>query len=182
MAASLVERARQGDRDAFASLAAAHVDRLNATARLILRDADRAEDAVQETLVRCWRFLPTLRDVERFDAWLYRLLMRAVNDEFRRDRRFRATVDAIQPEPSMSDGASELAQRDQLERGFRRLSVDHRAIVVLHHYLDLPLTEAAAALGIPLGTAKSRYHHAISAMRAALEADARLDRRGEVLA
>jgi RNA polymerase sigma-70 factor, ECF subfamily len=180
VAADLVERARQGDRDAFASLAAAHVDRLNAVARLILRDADVADDAVQEALVRCWRFLPTLRDVERFDGWLYRLLMRAVNDEFRRRRRFRATMEAIQSELTVSDGASNLADRDQLERGFRRLSVDHRAIVVLHHYLGLPLTEAAAALDIPVGTAKSRYHHAMSALRAALEAEARLGNRREV--
>ena len=182
MAPDLVERAKQGDRDAFASLAAAHVGRLNAVARLILRDAALADDAVQEALVRCWRFLPTLRDVDRFDGWLYRLLIRAANDEFRRDRRFHVAVEATRPEPAVGDSASELAQRDQLERGFRRLSVDHRAIVVLHHYLDLPLTEAAAALGVPLGTAKSRYHHAMSALRAALEADARLDRPAEVLA
>ena len=123
----------------------------------------------------------TLRDVERFDGWLYRLLMRAINDEFRRRRRFQVAIEAIQSEPAVGDGASNLAQRDQLERGFRRLSVDHRAIVVLHHYIGLPLTEAATALGIPLGTAKSRYHHAMSALRSALEAEGRLGDREEVL-
>ena len=63
--------------------------------------------------------------------------------------------------------------RDQLERAFRRLTVEQRAVLVFHHYLGLPLPEVAARLGIPLGTAKSRMHHAKRALRASLEADAR---------
>ena len=170
----LVERARRGDREAFGQLAAGEVDRLHAIARLVLRDPDLAEDAVQECLVRCWRQLPKLRDVEHFDGWLHRILMRAAADEFGRRRRHEATVQTIRMEPTMSDGAGDLADRDQLEAGFRHLSIDHRAVVVLHHYADLPLPEVAAALGIPPGTAKSRYHYAMSALRAALEADARV--------
>jgi RNA polymerase sigma-70 factor (ECF subfamily) len=180
MRQELVERARRGDRDAFGQLAAAQVDRLNAVARLILRDPDLAQDAVQEALVRCWRQLPKLRDVDRFDGWLYRILVRAAADEIARRRRFEATVQAISVEPSVADDTHTLADRDLLERGFARLSVDHRAVVVLHHFLGIPLPEVASILGIPSGTAKSRHHYAMGALRAALEADARSPRPGEV--
>jgi len=168
----LVERARRGDRQAFDLLAAGAVDRLYSVARLILRDADRAEDAVQETLVRCWRDLPALRDPARFDAWLRRLLMNAINDEFRRDRRHRANVRVLRAEPSVADESAVVAAREQLERGFQRLSVDHRAILVLRLHLGLSIDETAASLGIPVGTAKSRLHYATEAMRLALQADA----------
>lgn len=182
MRLDLVQRAKGGDREAFAQLAASEVDRLHAIARLVLRDPDLAEDAVQEALVRCWRQLPKLRDDARFDGWLYRILMRTAADEHRRRRRHEATVQAIRLEPSVADAASGLADRDQLEAGFRRLSLDHRAVVVLHHYAGLPLPEVAVALGVPPGTAKSRYHYAMAALRAALEADARTPGRGEVTA
>ncbi|MFI5052876.1 MAG: RNA polymerase sigma factor [Acidimicrobiia bacterium] len=182
MRQDLVERAKRGDREAFGQLAAGEVDRLHAIARLVLHDPDLAEDAVQEALVRCWRQLPKLRDVERFDGWLYRILMRATADEYGHLRRHERAVQNIRMEPAMADRTGDLADRDELEGGFRRLSVDHRAVVVLHHYAGLPLPEVAAALGIPPGTAKSRYHYAMSALRAALEADARVASRGEALA
>ena len=171
--AALVSRARSGQRDAFDLLAATIVDRCYSVARLVLRDADRAEDAVQETLVRCWRDLPSLRDVERFDAWLRRLLMRAIADEFRRARSHRASIAVLRLEPSTRDSSSDVVVREQLDTAFRRLSVEHRAIVVLRLYLGLSVEETALALGIPAGTAKSRLHYATEAMRLALEADAR---------
>jgi RNA polymerase sigma-70 factor (ECF subfamily) len=180
MRKDLVERARGGDREAFGQLAAAEVDRLLAIARLILRDPDLAEDAVQEALVRCWRQLPRLRDVERFDGWLYRILVNAAADESKRRRRFIASVQTVHAEPAIGDDVQAIVDREQLERGFQRLSIDHRAVVVLHHYLGLPLTEIAVTLGIPSGTAKSRYHYAMSALRAALEAEGRVVARGEV--
>jgi len=180
MRQDLVERARRGDREAFGQLAAGEVDRLHAIARLVLRDADLAEVAVQEALVRCWRQLPKLRDVERFDGWLYRILVRAAIDESGRRRRHQAALQTMRIEPAVADSAGDLADRDELEAGFRRLSIDHRAVVVLHRYVGLPLPEVAAALAIPPGTAKSRYHYAMSALRAALEADARAADRGEV--
>ena len=179
MRLDLVERARRGDREAFGQLAAGEVDRLNAIARLVLRDPGLAEDAVQEALVRCWRELPKLRDPERFDAWLYRILIRAAADEYGRRRRFQGSVQAVQQEPAVADGSGDIADREQLAHGFRRLSIEHRAVVVLHHYAGLPLPEVASALGIPRGTAKSRYHYAMSALRAALEADARVGSREE---
>ncbi len=169
----LVEQARSGDRDAFAVLAAATVDRLYAIARVTLRDSDRAEDAVQETLVRSWRDLPSLRDPDKFEAWQRRLLMRAITDEFRRGRRYEAQVRVLRAEPAAQDATSALADRDELDRGFRRLSPEHRAILVLRHFQGLSLPEVADALGVPEGTAKSRLHYATEAMRAALEADAR---------
>ena len=170
---ALVTQARSGRREAFDVLAASVVDRLYAVARLVLRDADRAEDAVQETLVRCWRDLPSLRDPGRFDAWLHRLLMRAITDEFRRARSHRASIAVLRVEPSVNDASGELVVREQLDIGFRRLSVEHRAIVVFRLYLGLSIEESAHALGIPVGTAKSRLHYATEAMRLALEADAR---------
>jgi RNA polymerase sigma-70 factor (ECF subfamily) len=180
MRVDLVERARHGDREAFGQLAGAEVDRLVAIARLILRDPDLAEDAAQEALVRCWRQLPRLRDVERFDGWLYRILVHAAADESKRRRRFEATVQIAYAPPETGDDVEAIADRQLLEQGFRRLSVDHRAVVVLHHYLGLPLTEIAATLGIPTGTAKSRYHYAMSALRAALDAEGRMPVREEV--
>ncbi len=174
MQLELVERARRGDHDAFAVLAGAAITRLDAAARLILRDPDQARDAVQETLVRAWRDLPTLRSPDRFDAWLHRLLVRACIDEARRLRRHRFDVELTPIHTSaVADGVSLTADRDQLERGFSRLEPEARALIVLHHYLDLPLPEVAIALGIPLGTAKSRLHRALQSMRAALDADAR---------
>jgi len=173
MSVELVAHARAGDRQAFDVLAAAYVDRLYAVARLILRDTDRAEDAVQETLVRCWRDLPALRDPARFDAWLNRLLIHAINDEFRRDRRQRAAITVLRIEPTTPDASAALAARDQLDRAFSRLSAEHRAVLVLRLYLGVSVEETATTMGIPLGTAKSRLHYAMEAMRLALEADAR---------
>jgi RNA polymerase sigma factor (sigma-70 family) len=171
----LLERARRGDQEAFGELAAAKVDRLLAIARHMLRDADLAEDATQEALVRCWRQLPKLRDLERFDAWLYRILIRAIADQAGSRHRFEANVRLVTIEPRVGDSSANLADRDQLERSFRRLAIGHRAVVVLHHYGGLPLSEVALALAIPLGTAKSRYHYAMSALRASVEADARAE-------
>ena len=170
----LVEAARRGDHDAFEVLAAAAADRLFAIARLILRDRDGAEDAVQEALVHAWRELPQLHDSDRFAGWLHRLVVNACADQGRHQRRWSANVRMIRAELETDDGARSLADRDQLERGFRRLKPDQRAVVVLHFYLGLPMPEVAETLGIPVGTAKSRLHYAIEALRAALEADARV--------
>ncbi|HYL40106.1 MAG TPA: RNA polymerase sigma factor [Candidatus Binatus sp.] len=175
MQRDLVERARRGDHDAFASLAGAAISRLDAAAWLILRDPEQAKDAVQNALVRAWRDLPTLRDPDRFDPWLLRLLVRACIDEARRLRRHRIEVELTYVDlPSATSGMeSVLADRDQLERGFLRLDPEMRAVIVLHHYLDLSLPDVAVSLGIPLGTAKSRLHRAVGQLRAALDADAR---------
>jgi RNA polymerase sigma-70 factor (ECF subfamily) len=169
----LVDRARRGDREAFGVLAGGAVDRLYAIARLILRDTELAEDATQDALVRAWRDLPTLRDVERFDAWIYRLVVRSCADIGRHRRRWRAQIAILPTEPAEPDRASELADRDQLERGLRRLNDAQRTVLILHFYLGLSPGEAADALEIPVGTAKSRLHYAIDALRAALAADER---------
>ena len=174
MDTDLVVRAQRGDEEAFASLAVAAGDRLHAVAHRILRDADLAEDATQQALLTIWRDLPQLRDPARFDAWSYRLLVRACYAEARRTRRWAPNLRLLPAdEPSGVDGSGSVADRDQLERGFRRLSIDHRAVVVLHHYLDMPLDEVAETLGVPVGTVRSRLHHAMRGLRAALDADAR---------
>lgn len=169
----LVEAAQRGDHDAFEALAVGSGDRLFAIARLILRDTHLAEDAVQETLVHAWRDLPRLRDPERFDAWLHRLLVNACADQGRRRRRWSAEIQVVRAEPRSDDATGSSADRDQLERGFRRLRPEQRAVVVLHFYLGLTVPEIAETLGIRVGTAKSRIHYATETLRAALEADAR---------
>jgi RNA polymerase sigma-70 factor, ECF subfamily len=174
MDTKLVTRAQRGDEEAFTSLAVAVGDRLHAVAHRILRDTDLAEDATQQALLNIWRDLPQLRDPARFDAWSYRLLVRACYAEGRRTRRWDPNLRLLPAdEPMAADGTSLVIDRDQIERGFRRLSVEHRAVVVLHHYLDLPLSEVAEVIGAPEGTVRSRLHYAMQGLRAALDADAR---------
>jgi len=170
----LVVRAQNGDEEAFASLAVAAGDRLHAVAHRILRDIDLAEDATQQALLSVWRDLPQLRDPARFDAWSYRLLVRACYTEARRTRHWGPNLRLLPvDEAATTDDSKMVVDRDQLERGFRRLSIDHRAVVVLHHYLDMSLDEVAETLGVPVGTVRSRLHHAMRGLRAALDADAR---------
>ena len=174
MDTGLVAAAQHGDEEAFASLAIAIGARLHAVAHRILRDLDLAEDATQQALLTIWRDLPQLRDPTRFEAWSYRLLVRACYAQGRRTRRWGPNLRFLPAdEPQATEGFSSVHDRDQLERGFRRLSIDHRAVVVLHHYLDLTLDEVAEALGIPVGTVRSRLYYAMRGLRAALDADAR---------
>lgn len=165
----LVEAAKSGDTAAFELLVRQQVDRLYGAARIMLREVDLAEDAVQQTLVRAWRDLPKLRDPDRFGPWLQKLLVRACYDEARNRRRWSAAVRVL---PAIDDRslAVDLADREIVERGFRSLSAEHRAVLALHFYLDLAPTEIADRLGIPPGTARSRLHYALEAFRAAVEA------------
>ena len=137
MQTELVDRARRGDREAFNVLAGRAVDRLYGIARMILRDTELAEDATQDALVRAWRDLPSLRDAERFDAWMYRLIVRSCADVGRNRRRWRAEITVLPTEPTEPDSASGLADRDQLERGLRRLNDAQRTILVLNFYVGL---------------------------------------------
>ena len=174
MDTDLVKLAQNGDKGAFTALAAARADRYLAASHRILRDFSLAEDATQQALLSIWRDLPQLRDPARFDAWSYRLLVRACYAEASQTRRWTPNIRLLPAdEPTGPDGLGSVVDRDQLERGFRRLSLDHRTVVVLHHYLDLPLDQVADILGIPAGTVASRIHHAMRGLRAALDADAR---------
>lgn len=175
MQRELVEQAQRGDQEAYAALVHLVADRLSAVAYRILRDADRAEDALQQALVDVWRDLPDLRDPERFDAWTYRLVCRASYREAGRARRLTGWVREISAAdgPVGGDPSSSLCNRDELERSFRRLTPEHRAVLVLHYFVGLPVTEVAETLGIPVGTAGSRLHYAVRSLRAAYEADAR---------
>ncbi len=171
---TLIEAARSGNEEAFASIARGSADRLYAVAHRILRDVGLAEDAVQQTLVTAWRQLPELREVDRFDAWIHRILVNACYAEAKRARRWSANVRMLPVDgPATPDTTLGVATRDALDRGFRRLPPEQRAVFVLHHYLGWPLAEIAETLGVPLGTVKSRIHYATSTLRSALEADAR---------
>jgi RNA polymerase sigma-70 factor (ECF subfamily) len=175
MQRDLVTRAQAGDVEAFSALTAPSVDRLIGAARLIVRRDDIAADVVQDALLQAWLDLPGLRDPERFDAWLHRLLVRACYRVARRTRTRDVTEIAMigASEPGKADHQTAVAVRDQLDRGFASLSTDHRVVIVLHHYLGLPMAEIAATLGIPLGTVQSRLNRATRVMRATLDADER---------
>ncbi len=165
----LVERARQGDHDAFAELARAAVVRLDRAARLILRDPELARDAVQDGLIRAWRDLPGLREPDRFDAWLHRLIVNACLDLSRRRKRRVIEVELTEiTSPFLHDTSKDSEERELVDGVLRRLDERERAIVVLHYYLGLPLTDVSVALGIPIGTVKSRLHRALGAMRDAM--------------
>lgn len=175
MQRDLVIRAQTGDLDAFSALTAGLTARLYKTARLILRNDDRAADAVQDALLQAWLDLRGLRDADRFDAWLHRLLVRACYLAAKRHRIRDVVEIQLSPDvgPVVADVQRSTALHDQLERGFIRLSMDQRAVIVLHHYLGLSLLETADIVGIPLGTVQSRINRATLRMRAALEADDR---------
>jgi RNA polymerase sigma-70 factor (ECF subfamily) len=169
----LVERARGGDHDAFAALAGAFVARLDAAARLILRDHELARDAVQEGFIAAWRGLPTLRDPDRFEAWLHRLVFRSCINVIRRRGRRPIEVELLPVDaPVIGDMASVIADRDLLDAALKRLQPEQRAVVVMHYYLGMPLPDVASALGIPIGTAKSRHHRSLQQMRSTIGSDA----------
>jgi RNA polymerase sigma-70 factor (ECF subfamily) len=172
----LVEQAQRGDHDAFAVLTRAAIARLDAAARLILRDRELARDAVQDTLLNAWRNLPGLREPERFEAWLHRLLVRSCIDLLRR-RRSRPIEVELTPVggPITGDIEADIVERETVEHALRRLDPSWRALVVLHYFLGMPLPEASAVLGIPLGTAKSRLHRAIGLMRDAIADDSAME-------
>ena len=170
----LVKRAQHGDRAAFGLLAAEIATSFVAVSRRILRDLDLAEDATQQALVAIWRDLPQLRDPARFDAWSYRLLVHACYAEGRRSRHWLPNLRILPAdEPAGLGGVDTVVHRDELERAIRRLSVKHRTVLVLHHYADIPIERVAQILDVPIGTVYSRLHHAMRAMRAALDADER---------
>ena len=180
MREQFVERAMRGDREAFTSLARDCADRCYAVAYRVLRDPHRAQDAVQQALLGAWRDLPTLRDPARFDAWLLKLVVNACYTKARTERRWTAKVRVLPLDPPIEpDIARSVAARDELDYAFRRLTAEQRTVVVLHHHLGYPLTEIAATLGIPEGTARSRLHYAVRQLRAALDDGRTLATSGE---
>jgi RNA polymerase sigma-70 factor (ECF subfamily) len=176
MTRELVERAMHGDQEAFGSLAAASIDRLSGAAGLILHDPDAADDAVQEALVRAWRDLPGLRDPDRFEAWLYRIAVRACHDQLRRRRREPANQQEQRFEIAMAaDEIGGVADRDELATALGGLSDPQRTAVVLHYYVGMSHRQVAQVMGEPLGTVKARLHRSLGYLQAALAANARLD-------
>jgi RNA polymerase sigma-70 factor, ECF subfamily len=171
--ATVVERARRGDREAYEVLAREASHRLYPVAFRIVRDRDLADEALQRALVAIWKELPKLRDNEKFEAWSYRVLLRFCTDELRRRGRPTRDVADVSARSSTPDQQVELADRDQLERAFGRLSPDHRAVIVLTYYRGLTGAEVATALGVSPGTVASRLHYALRQLRGLLDADTR---------
>jgi RNA polymerase sigma-70 factor (ECF subfamily) len=170
----LVEQAQRGDPEAFEALLSGASDRLYGIAWRILRDPYRAEDALQQALIQIWKDLPGLHDPERFDAWIYRLVVHTSYREAQRERCWTSRIRQLQVDPPGDDRVSTVIDRDEVERGFRRLTPEHRAVLVLHYYVGLPVPEIADTLGVPIGTARSRLHYAVRSLRAACEADDRV--------
>jgi RNA polymerase sigma-70 factor, ECF subfamily len=176
MRTRLVERARDGDDVAFSELVDLDGDLCFSIAFRILRDVERAQDAVQQAFLLAWRELPRLRDPERFSPWLQRLLVNACYEEHRRHRRCISRIRVLPVDgPVSADPTISVDDRDTLERAFLRLTPQHRAVFVLHHHAGLPLTDIADIVGVPVGTVKSRLHHAIRALRAAIVADGQVE-------
>jgi len=165
----LIERARAGDQEAFADLVHQTSDTLFGIARRILRDPELAEDVLQNALVTIWRKLPHLREADRFEGWAFRILVNACYAEAPRNRRWASTIREIPDRADLADDIRTIHDRDELERAFRRLPLDQRAVFVLHHHVGLPLVAVAETLGIPDGTARSRLHYATRALRVAFD-------------
>jgi len=174
MDSNLIQRAKERDKEAFTSIVLFYGDRLYGAAYRILRDSSRAEDAVQQAFLTAWRELPKLRDDSRFEAWIYKLLVNGCRAELRHVVRWQPGLRLVtEAQTPIDDAQLSVAARDELERAFRHLSVDHRAVLVLHHYMEMTTDEIGRTLDIAPGTVRSRLHHARQQMRAALEADAR---------
>ena len=174
MQRDLVLRSMEGDRAAFTELGRLWVDRLFAAARLVLVDQHRAEDATQEALLAAWRDLKGLRDPDRFEPWLRRILVNACYREARKDQSWRRAQTHMEPIAGAApDPAERTADRDVVDRAMSGLEPELRALVVCHYYLRLPVSETARTLGIPAGTVKSRLSRATTRMRANLDAEAR---------
>ena len=170
----LVARAQQGDQGAFEALTLADQPRLFKVAHGILRDRHLAEDATQQAFLDIWRHLPRLRDAAKYEAWSYRLLVHACYAESRHKPRWVTDEKILQTSVTREpDVYHEVIDRDALERGFARLSVDHRAVIVLRYLLDMTPDEVADILGIPRKTVYSRLDRAVQAMRGSIEADSR---------
>lgn len=173
----LVARAQRGDLAAFEELIRSRLDRLFRTACGILGDPAEAEDAAQDACITAWQKLPTLRDVERLDAWLGRVLLNTCRMRLRSRRRVREiTIDeARTPNGADLHDQSRMTERaedvDRVARALDHVSVDDRALLVMHHVHNERVESIAATLGIPSGTVKWRLSRARRAVQLALEAD-----------
>jgi RNA polymerase sigma-70 factor (ECF subfamily) len=173
MQRALVEQAQRGDLAAFTQLVEAVGPRLNGLANVILRDPEQAQDAVQDALLSAWRDLKALRDPDAFEAWLRRLTVHACYKVGRKDRRRRQVELHVPPTTasvSVPDASAHVADRDWILDALVDLSLEQRAVITLHYYLDLPVSEVAEILDIPYGTAASRLHRGLEAMRNSLHA------------
>jgi RNA polymerase sigma-70 factor (ECF subfamily) len=172
---SLIDRARNGDLDAFETIVRARMDAVYRLTSAILGDEADARDAAQETFVLAWRELSRLREPEKFEAWLQRVAVNAARMTLRARGRRRvreipsSQVDSLTHRAAADGGGVTDAAR--LDAAFVMLPVDQRAILVLHHLDGRPLAELATILDIPVGTAKSRLFAARRALEAALRAD-----------
>ncbi len=155
--------------EAFAALTRQHVDGAYRLAWAILRDSADADDATQDAFAIAWRKRSSLREPDRFDAWFGRILVNVCRERLRSPSRGRVRPLEHAPEPTVGDSSSSVSDRDAICRALDRLDVDHRIVVVLRYWADLPVDDIGSRLGIPAGTVKSRLHNALRSMRPRLE-------------
>jgi len=171
----LVVRAQQGDLAAFEELIRHRLDRLFRTACGILGSPAEAEDATQEACIAAWKKLPSLRDVDRLDAWLGRILLNACRMQLRTRGRVREiTLDDERSTRDLQDPgrmSERMEEVDLVIRALDKISVDDRALLVLHHVHHERVASIAATLGIPAGTVKWRLSRARRAVQMAMEGD-----------
>ncbi len=157
---------------AFRGLVGAELDRAYRLAAVILGDRFDAEDAVHDAAETAWRRWSDLRDEGRFQAWFGRIVVNACRDRLRRRQRRRMVeiprLVMDSEHPIAPDAADALALRDVLRRAFEALSPEERIVVVLRYEADLTVPRVAELVGVPEGTAKSRLHHALRKLRAAI--------------
>jgi RNA polymerase sigma-70 factor (ECF subfamily) len=167
----LVLLAKAGSRAAFDRLARRWTPRLK---RYVLRKvgvAEVARDIVQETWIGVIHGLARLQNGTSFPAWIYRIAHRKCVDSIRGAQRHRRLTAAAGIEADVSasclDGAAAFDSAD-LTSALRRLSSEHRDVVALFYAEDLGVQEIAAVLSVPVGTVKSRLHHARQALKTQL--------------
>jgi RNA polymerase sigma-70 factor, ECF subfamily len=135
---------------------------------LLHGDRVRAQDVVQETLLRAWRNPTVLADPARSRAWLYTVARRIVIDDWRAASRRPETITDRLPEPAIPDVADQTVDRQLVMAALKTLSREHREVLLESYFRGRSVAEAAQALGVPPGTVKSRTHYALLALRAAI--------------
>jgi RNA polymerase sigma-70 factor (ECF subfamily) len=153
----------------FSSVMVAHVDKAYRLAWAILGDDDEAQDATQEAFIKAWRNRRSLRDPDRLEAWLSRILVNSCRDRLRSRTRSGARLVELEDVQSAHDHVERASTRDELDRALDSLDPDHRIVVILRFWADLTVDDIAERIGVPSGTVKSRLHHSMRMLRACLE-------------
>jgi RNA polymerase sigma-70 factor (ECF subfamily) len=173
--ATLIERCQAGDREAFRELVEQHARVLFGTAYLMTRDRGLAEDTVQSAFIKIWRHIPSLRVNGNLKAWLARVVINEVKQQWRKRRVPTGPLDDV-PEAAGDPGEVEAAiirdeEYRQLREALGMLPLEQREALVLRYYADLTVPEIARVTGQREGTVKSRLSRALGRLGKILRND-----------